>query len=110
MSQNKQYKIKSFSWDDHNDARLKQLRAMETPIGNIAKVLGCSKGIVQRRLRVLNLADIIWTSAQDQFLRQHYETKTKKELAGMLKVDEMAVKDRCSFLGLLCQRGPKAKK
>ena len=101
---NKQYKIKSFAWDTNNDIRLKHLRELDMSISNIAQALGCSEGIVQRRLRVLNMSKIKWTTVQDGALRQHYETMSKKELATMLKVDEMAVKDRCSYLGLFLPR------
>lgn len=110
MIKTKEYKIKSFTWTSDNDARLKHLREQETPRDRIAKILGCSEGLVYRRLRVLNLTDMKWTSVQDKVLKDNYLTHTNKELAQMLKVDEMSVQDRRSYLNLLRKRGPKVEK
>lgn len=105
----KQYKIKSFKWDEENDILLKTLRGRECTIEDIAKILGCKEMVIHRRLRVLNLTANRWTPDQDRFLRQNYRIMTNKELAKALNVNEVFVKDRRSYLGLLHQRGRKPK-
>ena len=98
------------TWDSDKDTRLKHLKDKELSIYSIAKAFGCSEAMIHRRLRVLGLVESKWTPAQDRFLQQNYLTTINKDMARVLKVNEMYVSDRLSYLGLVRPLGRKIRR
>lgn len=103
----KQYKIKpsEMIWDNDKDAKLKVLYHKKTQWSHIAALFHCSESTIQRRLKVLNVLPGKWTTLQDNYLREHYISKTNQEMANSIDINVVYVADRIAFLGLLRKQG-----